>query len=179
MNEVSERKSTIRAKLRIYIYIYIYIYMNACYHIFLLLHTYISIHAGYILTQWIIDARNDKDAGRLLYQYLPLTIFVRVQKGYSRFVCERELETEQKLQYSDPIVMTVNIVSFLFSWCWGPLCWVLAFFTASYHLLWTPTHQGPKPLQPGCNSTGTWLPSWLHYIIIQCLIECLIVIKRK
>ena len=33
---------------------------------------------------------------------------------------------------------------------WGPLCWVLAFFTASYqHLLWTPTHQGPKPLQPG------------------------------
>ena len=66
---------------------------------------------------------------------------------------------------------------------WGPLCWVLAFFTASYqHLLWTPTHQGPKPLRPGvafptttclppsptvCNSTGTWLPSWLRYIIIQ------------
>ena len=54
---------------------------------------------------------------------------------------------------------------------WGPLCWVLAFFTASYqYLLWTPTHQGPKPLRPGvafpttsrlhCNSTGpgTQLP---------------------
>ena len=28
---------------------------------------------------------------------------------------------------------------------WGPLCWVMAFFTASYrHLLWTPTHQGPN-----------------------------------
>ena len=27
----------------------------------------------------------------------------------------------------------------------GPLCWVMAFFTASYqHLLWTPTHQGPN-----------------------------------
>ena len=26
----------------------------------------------------------------------------------------------------------------------GPLCWVMAFFNASYqHLLWTPTHQGP------------------------------------
>ena len=65
---------------------------------------------------------------------------------------------------------------------WGPLCWVLAFFTVSYqHLLWTPTHQGPKPLRPGvafpatpclspptvCNSTGTQLPSWLHYIITQ------------
>ena len=33
---------------------------------------------------------------------------------------------------------------------WGPLCWVLAFFTASYqHLLWTPIHQGPKALRPG------------------------------
>ena len=33
---------------------------------------------------------------------------------------------------------------------WGPLCWVLAFFTASYqHLLWTPIHQGPKPHRPG------------------------------
>ena len=27
----------------------------------------------------------------------------------------------------------------------GSLCWVMTFFTASYqHLLWTPTHQGPK-----------------------------------
>ena len=26
----------------------------------------------------------------------------RVRKGYSRFACERELETEQKLQYFDP-----------------------------------------------------------------------------
>ena len=37
-----------------------------------------------------------------------------------------------------------------------PLCWVLAFFTASYqHLLWTPTHQGPKPLRPGVASPIT------------------------
>ena len=79
--------------------------------------------------------------------------------------------------------MTVNVVSFLFSWCWGPLRWVLAFFTASYqNLLWTPTHQGLMSLRPGvafpttsclspaptvCNSTGTWLPPWLRYIIIQ------------
>ena len=46
--------------------------------------------------------------------------------------------------------MTVNVVSFLFSWCWGPHRWVLAFFTASYqHLLLTLTHQGLKPLRPG------------------------------
>ena len=33
----------------------------------------------------------------------------------------------------------------------GPLCWVMAFFTASYQqLLWTPTHQGPwGPLWSG------------------------------
>ena len=33
----------------------------------------------------------------------------------------------------------------------GPaLCWMMAFFTASYqHLLWTTTHQGPKPLRSG------------------------------
>ena len=35
---------------------------------------------------------------------------------------------------------------------WGPLCWVLAFFTASYqHRLWTPTHQGfPRAPSAGC-----------------------------
>ena len=83
-------------------------------------------------------------------------------------------------------LIAVNVVSFSFSRAaqpeaLGPLCWVMAFFTASYqHLLWTPTHQSPKPLRPGvalpttprltptiCNSTGTWLPSWLRYIIIQ------------
>ena len=51
---------------------------------------------------------------------------------------------------------------------WGPLCWVLAFFTASYqHLLWTPIYQGPKPLRPGVafpttsplQLPATWLPS--------------------
>ena len=30
-------------------------------------------------------------------KYLPLTLLQGFEKGYSRFVCERELETEQKL----------------------------------------------------------------------------------
>ena len=65
---------------------------------------------------------------------------------------------------------------------WGPLCWVMAFFTASYQqLLWTPTHQGPQgPLRPGVAFPTTsyqqlisklsptiWLLSWLSYIIVQ------------
>ena len=33
----------------------------------------------------------------------------KVRKGCSRVVCERELETEHKLQYFDPTVMTVTL----------------------------------------------------------------------
>ena len=85
-------------------------------------------------------------------------------------------------------LMAVNVVSFSFSRAaqpeaLGPLYWVMASFTASYqHLLWTPTHQGPKPLRPGvafpttfrlspsptvCNSTGTRTPTQLNYIIVR------------
>ena len=65
---------------------------------------------------------------------------------------------------------------------WGPLCWVLAFFTASYqHLLWNPNTIGfPRAPSAGCgfpyhissnyvsNSTATGsLLSWLSYIVVQ------------
>ena len=85
--------------------------------------------------------------------------------------------------------MAVSVVSFSFSRAaqseaQGPLCWVMAFFIASYqHLLWTPTHQGPKPLRPGMAfpttsrlqlaatqlATGTPLARWtqLSYIIVR------------
>ena len=64
----------------------------------------------------------------------------------------------------------------------GPLCWVMAFFTASYqHLLWTPTHQGPNGpfglmwlslphlvYKSVRSLTGTVrFLSWLSYIIVQ------------
>ena len=70
---------------------------------------------------------------------------VRVQKGCSRFVCERELETEQKLQYFDLHSYVSLVLQMLNRRPRGPLCWVMAFFTASYqHILSTPTHQGPN-----------------------------------
>ena len=77
----------------------------------------------------------------------------RVRKGCSRFVCERELETEQNWNILTPFVMTVN-VSFSFFWCstgaLGSTLLGAGFLYYSYqHLLWTPTHQGPKPLRPG------------------------------
>ena len=66
----------------------------------------------------------------------------------------------------------------------GPLCWVMAFFSASYqHLLWTPIQSGaPSPFglvwfslphlvyNSVRSLTGTatvWLLSWLSYIIVQ------------
>ena len=66
--------------------------------------------------------------------------------------------------------------------CWLSLLHLIIFIASYQHLLWTPPHQGPKPLRPGvafpntsrpspsptvCNSTGTWLLSWLSYIIVQ------------
>ena len=84
--------------------------------------------------------------------------------------------------------MAVSVVSFSFSRAaqpeaQGPLCWVMAFLTASYqHLLWTPTLQGSKPLRPGvafsttprlppsptvCNSTQMARRTQLSYIIVQ------------
>ena len=61
-----------------------------------------------------------------------------------------ELEIEQKLQYFAPHSYgrqrCVFLVLLMFNRrSRGPLCLVMAFFTASYqHLLRTTTHQGPK-----------------------------------
>ena len=40
----------------------------------------------------------------------------RVQKGCSRFACERELETEHNWNILTPKLMAVNVVSFSFFW---------------------------------------------------------------
>ena len=114
------------------------------------LHIHMHIHAA-------SQRHNDKDRRRKtsLTKYLPLTLLQGFEKGYSRFTCERELENEQKLQYFDPHSYgrqrSVFLVLLMLNRRpWGPLCWVMAFFTASYlHLLWTSTHQGPRPLRPG------------------------------
>ena len=73
----------------------------------------------------------------------------RVRKGYSRFACESELKTEQKLQYFDfhsygwqRCVFLVLLM--LNRRPGGPaLYWMMAFFTASYQqLLWSPNSIG-------------------------------------
>ena len=114
-----------------------------------------------------------------------LSLYCKVWKGYLGFYCERELETDQKLQYFDPHFYGRQRCVFLVLLMLnrrprGPPCWVMAFFTTSYqHLPQTSTHQGPKPLRPGVTLPTTtrpapsptlngtvWLLSWLSYIIV-------------
>ena len=71
-----------------------------------------------------------------------------VRKGLlDVFVWERSGDWTE-LKYFDPKLMAVSVVSFLFSRAaqpevLGPLCWVMAFFIASYQqLLWSPNFIG-------------------------------------
>ena len=93
----------------------------------------------------IINRRMQED----FYNNICTSHFIcNVWKGYSRFACERELRTEQKLQYFDPYSYGRQRCVFLVLLMlnrrpWGPLFWVLAFFTASYQqLLWSPNSLG-------------------------------------
>ena len=69
--------------------------------------------------------------------FVPRTLFVRVRKGCVGFYCERELETEQKLQYFNLHSYSRQRCVFLVLLMFnrrprGPLCWVMAFFTTSF-----------------------------------------------
>ena len=105
----------------------------------------------------------------------------RVRKGCVGFNCERELEIEHNWNILTPNLWPSRgvflVLLMLNRSPGGPLCWVLAFFSASYqHLLWTPIHQGPKPLRPGV-AFPTTLLHWnsielarrtqLSYIIVR------------
>ena len=105
-----------------HIYIYIAPLVMLLYsHICRFTSTYMHIY------MWNNSQRhNDKDARRKTHEgrrrktslqlYLPLTLFVRVRKGCSRFACERVLETEHKLHILTPLLWPSRCV-FLFSSC--------------------------------------------------------------
>ena len=111
-----------------------------------------------------------------------------VWNGYSKFACERELETEQKLQYFDPHSYGRQRCVFSFSWCStggpGPTLlddgFLYCILSASSPDLNSSGPQGPKAwcgfpyhnssITPSPTGTGTrtvWLLSWLSYIIVQ------------
>ena len=91
---------------------------------YIVIYTFIQHHNDTIIKTY--EGRNTQEGikmqeGRLkktsLTTYLPLTLL----QGFERVACERMLKTEHKLHIFDPTVMTVHVVSFLFSWCWGQL----------------------------------------------------------
>ena len=108
--------------------------------------------------------RKRENAGRLLYKYIYLSVFfARVQKGCSKFACERVLETEHKLHI-------------LTSLLWPSRCVFLVLLMLGS----TPSglSEGPLgrvwPSLPHLvsNSLGVcwqllWHPTQLNYIIIQ------------
>ena len=91
------------------------------------------------------------DVGRLIYKYMYLSLYCKGSKRLLK-VCVWEGvgdRTEIAIFWPELLWPSTLCLSrspgLLNRRPRGPLCWVMAFFTASYqHLLWTPTHQGPK-----------------------------------
>ena len=69
--------------------------------------------------------------------FVPLTLLQGFENGYSRFACERELETEQNWNILTPTLMAVNFVSFSFSWCstGGPGVHSVGWWLSLLHLI--------------------------------------------
>ena len=137
------------------------------------------------------DAINKQTQEDFFNKIFTSHFIARVRKGYSRFACERELETEQNWNILTPTLMAINVVSFSFSWCStrGPGvhsagCWLsLLHLISNFSGPQTPSGFSRAPSagrgflyhissitlsQLYCNSTElSWLLSWLGYIIVQ------------
>ena len=102
--------------------------------------------------------RNNIERHSLL-KNIPLTLFERVWKGYSRFYYERELETKHNCNILTLTLMAISVVSFSLSSAaqpevQGPTTQAAGFL---YHIL-SPT---------GLVSKLTDFPSSASYIIVQ------------
>ena len=135
-------------------------------------------------------------AGRLLKQNMYLSLYCKGSKRLFKVCVWEGAGDRTELKYFDPhsygrqrcvflVLLMLNLRP------WGQLCWVLAFFTASYQqLLWSPNSiwvpEGPLSrvllslphldYNPAptvtATVTETWtqlscLLSWLSYIIVQ------------
>ena len=76
---------------------------------------YAYIHI-YIYMQNVSQRHNDKRTSEDFFRKICTSHFIaRVRKGYSRFYGETELETEQNCNILTATLMSVSVVSFLFS----------------------------------------------------------------
>ena len=125
-------------------------------------YTYICwIHTDAMIT----DARNDKDAMIMTTQWITTQEEFFIKIFTSHFICKGSKRVTQGLRVRGswrpnrtkifwpllcPLCCVFLVLLMLNRRPRGSLCWMMAFFIASYqHLLWTPAHQGPKPLRPG------------------------------
>ena len=102
----------------------------------LLIHAEIYIYMLYTYRRNELIRRKDKDAGRLLYKNIYLSLYCKGSKGLFKVCVWEGTGNRTWLKYFDPEVMAVSVVSFSFSMAaqpehWSPLCWVLAFLTTS------------------------------------------------
>ena len=131
---------------------------------------------------------NNKDTGRLLYKYMYLSLYCKDSKRVTQGLRVRgSWRPNRNCNILTPLLWPSAL-------CLSrspdaqpeaqrpTLCWIMAFFTASYqHLLWTPIQSGaPRPFglvwlflphlvyNSVRSLTGlAWLLSWLSYIIVQ------------
>ena len=111
----------------------------------------------------INDRRTNKGGRKTSLQILTSHFIARVQKGCSRFVCERVLRPNINFIFW-PHCYDRHVVSFLFSWCWGLL----------HRGFWGPPRSGVAfPTTSGLWVSGILLATalaprtQLNYIIIQ------------
>ena len=147
-------------------------------------YTYIYwIHTDAMITT---DARKDKDAGRLFYKYIYLSLFCKGSKRVTQ-VCVWEGagdRTETAIFWPSllwPSRCVFLVLLMLNRRSRGPLCRVMASFTASYQqLLWSTNSIGvpegplsrvwlslPHLVSLRLELELAWLLSWLSYIIVQ------------
>ena len=153
---------------------YIYIYIGVC-----VLYCHLQHH---------YDTINKPTQEDFFKQNIYLSLYCKGSKGLLKVCGWEGVRDRTELKYFDPNSYgrqrcVFLVLQMLNRRPWGPLCKVLAFFTASYqHLLWTPIQSGhPRAPSAGC---GFFLPqlfylllqlycdwtrtlSWLSYIIVQ------------
>ena len=136
------------------------------------------------------ESQRHNDKGRVktsLTKYVPLTLFVRFEKGYSRFECERELENEHNFNILTTTLMAVSVVSFSFSRAAQPEAQRPTLLGNGFlYCILSATSLDPNSIRcPRAPSTWrdfpyhilsatflqlsptVWLLSWLSYIIVQ------------
>ena len=144
-------------------------------YMFMQKYTYIC----WIHSDAMNNRRNNKDAGRIFFTNISTSHFIaRVRKGYSRFACERVLETEQKLQYFDlhsyGRQRCVFLVLLMLNWspgvhsagCWLSLLHLISIFSGPQLI------RATKPLRP-----GVALPTTSHLqrcwnCLLQLSVDC-------